>query len=57
MYYFPPHLKYVAALAHDHWKGLGFNSQSRWKICVMLLSVHALRLISRAGKRVQWCPQ
>jgi len=37
-------------------EGLGFNSQSHRKNYVMLLSVHTLRLISLAGKRVWRCP-
>ena len=41
---------------HAVHEGLGFNSQSYRKNCVTWLSVHALRLISRAGKRVQRFP-
>jgi len=41
---------------HDYQKGWGSTPSHAGKKCVKLLSVHALRLISLAGKRVQWYP-
>jgi len=33
----------------------GFSSQCSWIIRIQIISVHALRLNSRAGRSVWWC--